>query len=120
MNSTIAELITQEQIPAIKINEEGIITHINNTFQKIYGWEKERVIGKPLFIIIPEEFHTAHDIGFSRFLNTEKPTLLGQPLPLSIRHATGGTLMAEHTIYAEKEDGKWIFGALIKPMESAT
>ncbi|MGQ3887596.1 PAS domain-containing protein [Legionella sp. CNM-1927-20] len=118
MSTKISEMIAQEDIPAISINEEGIITQINETFQKVYGWNKQSLVGKPLFIIIPEEFHTAHDIGFSRFLKTEKPTLLGKPLLLSIRHATGGTLFAEHTIYAEKKEGKWIFGALIRPTES--
>ncbi|KGP64389.1 hypothetical protein EP47_11480 [Legionella norrlandica] len=117
MATKISEMIVQEDIPAITINEEGIITQINERFQKVYGWEKQNLIGNPLFIIIPEEFHTAHDIGFSRFLKTEKPTLLGKPLALSIRHATGGTLPAEHTIYGEKNEGKWIFGALIKPMD---
>ncbi|HHT9951432.1 TPA: PAS domain S-box protein [Legionella pneumophila] len=118
MSTKISEMIAQENIPAITIDEEGIITQVNETFQKIYGWEKQSLMGKPLFIIIPEEFHTAHDIGFSRFLKTEKPTLLGKPLLLSIRHANGGTLSAEHTIYAEKKAGKWAFGALIQPMES--
>lgn len=111
-------MIAQENIPAIAIDEEGTITQVNKTFQKVYGWEKQDLVGKPLFIIIPEEFHTAHDIGFSRFLKTERPTLLGKPLTLSIRHASGGTLSAEHTIYAEKKEGKWAFGALIKPTES--
>ncbi|QDP71469.1 PAS domain S-box protein [Legionella israelensis] len=118
MFTTISEVIAQENIPAITIDEEGIITQINETFQKTYGWEKQSLVGQPLFIIIPEEFHTAHDIGFSRFLKTEKPTLLGKPLTLSIRHAAGGTMSAEHTIYAEKKEGKWTFGALVKPMES--
>ncbi|HAT4425597.1 hypothetical protein SC663_09590 [Legionella pneumophila serogroup 1] len=80
---------------------------------------KTYTLGKPLFTIIPEEFYTAHDIGFSRFIKTEKPTLLGKPLAFSIRHAADGTLSAEHTIYAEKKEGKWVFGALIRPMESA-
>ncbi|BCA97014.1 hypothetical protein TUM19329_33750 [Legionella antarctica] len=79
----------------------------------MYGWEKHSLVGNPLFMIIPEAFHTAHDIGFSRFLKTEKPTLLGKPLALSICHASGGSLSAEHTIYAEKKEGKWAFGALI-------
>lgn len=114
----ILEVIGQEVIPAIAIDEEGIITEINEIFHKVYGWEKQSLVGQPLFIIIPEEFHTAHDIGFSRFLKTEKPTLLGQPLALSIQHASGGTLLAEHTIYAEKKEDKWFFAALIKPMES--
>ncbi|HAT8252348.1 TPA: PAS domain S-box protein [Legionella pneumophila] len=118
MSIKISEMLSQEDIPAIAIDGEGIITQINEIFQKVYGWEKPNLIGKPLFIIIPEEFHAAHDIGFSRFLKTEKPTLLGKPLALSILHATGGILSAEHTIYAEKNEGKWSFGALIKPMES--
>lgn len=118
MSKKISGMITQENIPAITIDEEGVITQINGAFQKVYGWKKQNLIGKPLFIIIPEEFHTAHDIGFSRFLKTEKPTLLNTPIELSIRHANGGTLSAEHTIYAEKKEGKWVFGAFIRPMES--
>src|SRR5688500_1467521 len=109
MPTKISDMMAQDDIPAIMTDEEGIITQINKAFQRVYGWKKQSLIGKPLFIIIPEEFHTAHDIGFSRFLKTEQPTLLGKPLALSIRHATGGMLSAEHTIYAEKKEGKWAF-----------
>lgn len=84
MSTKISEIIGQENIPAITTDGEGIITKINQKFQTVYGWKKKHIIGKPLFILIPEEFHTAHDIGFSRFLKTEKPTLLTKPLVLSI------------------------------------
>ncbi|KTD23587.1 PAS domain S-box protein [Legionella lansingensis] len=113
----ISDIISQEDIPAIMADEEGIITQINDAFHKAYGWKRPQILGKPLITIIPKELHTAHDIGFSRFLNTERPTLLGKPLVLSVVLANGGNLASEHVIYAEKKHGKWTFAATIQPLE---
>lgn len=115
MPEKIAGIIAQENVPAITANEEGIITRINKAFEKVYGWKKKNLIGKPLVTIIPKDYHTAHDIGFSRFLKTEKPTLLGTPLALPVLLSNGGVVSAEHLIYAEKINDEWFFAALIEP-----
>jgi PAS domain S-box-containing protein len=111
---TISEIKKVEDIPAVIVNEEGFITYINPAFEKCFGWELSELTGKTLTVIIPENLHDAHNMGFSRFLATGKPTLLGKPLTLRSVTKEGVEFDAEHYIVAEKIDGHWIFGATVK------
>ena len=113
--NTVATIIGQEQTPAIEMDDEGFVTSINNTFEKKLGWTRQDLIGKPLTTIIPPAMRDVHAIGFSRFLSTEKPTLLNKPLQLTVQLKDGRVVKAEHIITAEKLDGRWRFAATIKP-----
>ena len=114
MSTSVLSLISQEEIPAILVNNKGFIVDINVSFEVAYGYKKDVLIGKPLTTIIPKNLQAAHHIGFSRFLNTEKPTLLTKPLQLAVQDANGMVRMAEHCIYAEKINDQWMFAATIQ------
>jgi len=113
---SIEELMSSDQIPALSTNQQGLITSVNPAFEKAYGWEVSDLIGSALTTIIPEIFHDAHNLGFSRFTADEQPTLLNQPLDLSVLTGDGNEVTAEHIIIAEKHDGEWIFAASMRPL----
>jgi len=112
---TIDSLKAETTAPVVIVDHEGTILHINQMFEKIWGWQRDELIGQPLTIIIPGNLKDAHHMGFSRFLLTGKPTILHQALELFIRKADGKEAAAEHFIIAEKINDNWVFGATIKP-----
>ena len=116
---TIDALKAESSIPVIIVNHGGIIVHINQMFEKTWGWKKDVLIGKTLTTIIPDNLKDAHHMGFSRFLLTGKPAILNQPLELKILKMDGNEEVAEHFIIAEKINGNWVFGATIKPLEES-
>jgi PAS domain S-box-containing protein len=116
---TIDALKAETRIPVIIVDHDGIIIHINQMFEKTWGWKKDVLIGKTLTTIIPVNLVDAHHMGFSRFLLTGKPTILNQALELKILKMDGKEVGAEHFIIAEKISGKWVFGASIKPLEES-
>ena len=116
---TIDQLKADTESPVIIIDETGVIIHINQTFEKTWGWQKEALIGQTLATILPETLKDAHHMGFARFLVTGKPTILNQAINLTIMKADGKEAAAEHIMIAEKIDANWIFGATIKPLEEA-
>jgi hypothetical protein len=73
------------------------------------------LIGKTLTVLIPSGLRDAHNMGMSRFLVTDRPTLLNQSLELKILTGNGTEVSATHLIVAEKSGGKWLFGARIIP-----
>ena len=81
-------------------NAFGIITFINAKFEETYLWSSSNLVGKLLMTIIPQTLHDAHNMGFSRFLTTEQPTLLGKPLQLAIIKGDGSECISEHIIPA--------------------
>lgn len=104
-------------LPVIRADQDGIITFINQEFEQAFGWAAGDIVGKTLTVIIPPHLRDAHNLGFSRFLTTGKPTLLNHPLSLQILTRDGRVLEAEHFITAENKDGQWVFAATIVPKE---
>lgn len=116
-NPRIAEMGTQESAPALLVNQEGIITALNRRFEETFGWRTEDLVGKTLTTVIPGKLRDAHHLGFSRFLLTERPNILEQPLSLTILTKDGNERLARHFIRAEKHDGQWLFAATIEAAE---
>ena len=114
---TIDQMKQEAGVPVVTGNHEGIITYVNEDFERVFGWKSQEIIGKPLTSIIPRNLHDAHHLGFSRFLMTGKPTLLNQPLKLKAVTKEGREFDAEHVILAEKHQGQWIFAATIRPLD---
>jgi len=111
---TFAEIRAKQDVPVIAANKQGLVTYINSAFEQAYGWTESDLLGEPLSTIIPKTLHDAHHAGFSRFIHTEKPTLLGKNLPLKIVTKTGQEIEAEHCIVADKVNGEWAFAATIQ------
>ncbi len=59
----------------------------------------------------------AHNFGFSRFLTTEAPRILGKRLSLPTLCKNGEIKNAEHFIIGEKKDDRWQFAATITPLD---
>ena len=97
-------------------DEDGLIVFVNEGPPGILGWRAEDLIGRPISTIIPARLRDAHHLGFSRFLLTGQPTLLGRPLRLRVLTKDGRELDAEHLIVAERAPGSWSFGASIRPI----
>ncbi|MCP4046068.1 MAG: PAS domain S-box protein [Gammaproteobacteria bacterium] len=116
MPKTIAEMREEAIIPVVIIDHHGIVTFVNPPFEAAFGWSQEELIGQPVTTIIPKEFRDAHNMGFSRFLSTGQPTLLGQPLELNISTRDGTDVAAEHFMIAERHQDEWIMGATIKTL----
>lgn len=116
MGMTLADVKRERALPAIIADERGVVAHVNRAFEDAFGWRLAEIAGKPLSVIIPEALRDAHHLGFSRFLSTGRPTLLGRPLTLLTLDKSGREFPCEHVIVAEKEDGRWTFGAILRPL----
>ena len=112
---TFSDVLTDAASPVIVLDDQGIVTSINDAFKNEYGWRDEDLLGRSVSIIIPPALRQAHHVGFSRFLSTETPTLLSKPIQLPIVCQNGQERTVEHCIVAEKLDGKWRFAATIRP-----
>lgn len=114
---TLQDLRREATALVIFADDAGAITYVNKAFEAAFGWTLKELAGKPLTVIIPRRLHDAHHLGFSRFLSTGKPTLLGRPLKLMAVDKAGREFECEHTILAELEAGRWVFGAALRVPE---
>jgi PAS domain S-box-containing protein len=116
---TIEQLRQVNDAAVVVVNQEGAITFVNGPFEDLFQWRSDQIVGKPLTTIIPVNLRDAHQLGFSRFLTTEKPSVLQTPLLLKAVSRDGRVFEAEHYIVAERIDGSWNFAATIKPVNPA-
>jgi PAS domain S-box-containing protein len=61
----------------ITINEQGIIATFNPAAQKIFGYDKNEIIGKNINIIIPDEHHNNHDQYINNYLTSGDKKIIG-------------------------------------------
>ena len=115
--NTLAEMRRETEVPVVFADRHGIITDVNAGFEACFGWSRQEIVGEPLTTIIPPNLRDAHNLGFSRFLSTMQPTLLGQPLELAAVNKAGDEFRAEHFIVAEQSGGAWQVGATIVALD---
>jgi len=54
------------------INTESIVQYVNAAVTKVFGYQPEELIGKPLDVIIPKRLQDAHHHGMKRYTETGK------------------------------------------------
>jgi len=113
---TIEELKRDSDQPVIIADNQGIVVDINTHFETIFGWQKDEILGQPLTVVLPVYFRSAHHLGFSRFSATEISTILNHPLKLKALTKDNREILSEHFIIAEKQNGSWFFGAILRPL----
>jgi PAS domain S-box-containing protein len=117
---TIDEIRCEITLPAVITNQLGFIIYTNASFEATFGWSSQAIMGQPLAVLIPMLYHDSHNLGFSRFAMTERPTILNHPLQLMAVTKDGQEILSEHFITAEQQDGQWLFGALLRPLSPCT
>ncbi|MCK6258757.1 EAL domain-containing protein [Fictibacillus sp. KIGAM418] len=98
----------------ILASSEGIIISWNQGAQHIFGFEKSEVIGQNLQMIIPERFRTAHQQGMERYLETNKPYVIGKTVELEGRRKDGCEFPIELSLAAWTEENETYFSSIIR------
>lgn len=113
---TFQQIKERQDVPVVVIDSNGLFIYVNERFCEVFGFHTIDVLGHPLSMIIPANLRDAHNMGFSRFLFSQKPTLMGKSLKLKAIDNFGNEFIAEHVIMAEKSQGHWQFAATITPL----
>ena len=79
-------------------DQQGVITLFNPAAQTIFGYSEPEVRGKPLTILMPEEYHEGHCGGFQRYLETREARIIGRTVELRGRRKTGDTFPLEMSL----------------------
>lgn len=114
---TIVQMKCKNDVPVLITDQQGFIIYVNESFGEVFGWSLDEIIGQSLNTVIPNSYQDSHNLGFARFTMTEQSRILNHPLRLMAVRKDGREIMSEHFITAEQEDGQWLFGAILRPVE---
>ncbi len=114
--NSVKEILGEVAIPVVAIDMNAMIIMVNDKFHQEYGWTRQELIGQPVTSIMPPYLRDAHQVGFSRFVATENPRILGKPVRVSVCHKNQDIIDAELFILSDKSDNQWQFAATITPL----
>ncbi|MGR3294446.1 MAG: PAS domain S-box protein [Candidatus Scalindua sp.] len=100
---------------AIVCDENGKITIWNKSAEKIFGFSKSEIIGKPVSTIIPERYIEKHQKGVDRFLESDKTGIMDKIVEFSGMKKDGVEFPLEMSLsYQKTRDGHYAFTAIIR------
>ncbi len=86
----------------------------NNGAKNIFGYEEEEVLGKPLIMLMPEQYRDAHQKGFERFYSTGESRIIGKAVELGGLRKDGAEFPLELSISTWGSGNKRYFSGIIR------
>lgn len=98
----------------IVVDSQGDIRFANAAFCAMFGYEAERVHGRPITMIIPERMRGAHTAGMANAAAGAKPGLAGKPVEVFALKSDGTEFPIEITLSMWTSEGEFWAGATIR------
>jgi PAS domain S-box-containing protein len=61
----------------------------------MFGWSDTEVVGKPLWVIVPERFRSAHEEGLARVVASGETKIIGKTVEVFGLHKSGNEFPIE-------------------------
>ncbi len=99
----------------ISMDPDGRILEFNKAAERVFGYERDKVIGRELAgLIIPPEFRERHRQGLRHYLETGEGPVLGKRLEVTALRADGSQILVELAITALRRDTSPVFTAYLR------
>jgi diguanylate cyclase (GGDEF)-like protein/PAS domain S-box-containing protein len=108
------QMLASSATAAICAGAENRILSWNTAAERLFGYSADQAVGKPLSIIIPDRLRAAHDAGLARAVQTGRARLAGHSVDILALHANGSEIPVDLSLSLWFEDGKPMFGALLR------
>jgi PAS domain S-box-containing protein len=71
------QLTESTQDAIVVADQKGRITLFNPAAERMFGYQHDEILGRPLTVLMPEEFQILHQRGFQRYLATRQGRVIG-------------------------------------------
>lgn len=111
-----ARLAIESALDAIvNIDTDGLIVEWNPAAERIFGYQRDEVLGKSLGdIIVPAVHREAHNHGLQRLQRTGESRLLGKHIEITAMHRDGSEFPVELTIVQIEEGKRHYYSAFLR------
>ncbi len=108
-------IVTESASDAIiTIDQEHTILFVNPAAEKVFGYTVDEMLGKQLFMLMPESMRGAHAAGMKRYKETNIKGIPWQGIELPALHKDGREIPIEVTFGEINREGKRLFTAVIR------
>ena len=98
----------------VSTDESGVIQFANPAAMKVFGYDPEELIGKPLTVLMPEYLRKAHENGFGRYLATGQRHLNWEGTQLTALRKNGQEFPVEVSFGELTVNGQRVFTGFIR------
>ncbi len=94
---------------------DNTIRYVNAAVTKLLGWQPAELVGQPLTILMPAAVHAQHLAGFTRYVETGEPRILGRgPVRVSASHRDGHEVEIDLALNEQLDEsgGRHVVGVL--------
>ncbi len=98
----------------ITIDERGIIENVNPSMLRIFGYEREEMIGKNVKMLMPEPIQTEHDEYLARYKTTGNKFIIGIGREVEAKRKDGTVFPIDLSISEMVLSGQRKFSGIIR------
>jgi PAS domain S-box-containing protein len=98
----------------ITINGDGAITFWNKAAEKSFGYLADEIIGRPSFLLMPEEYRDLHAKGLDSVAKGNRSKLAGQNIELVGQRKDGSTFPMELSLAEYKTGDRRFYAGIIR------
>jgi diguanylate cyclase (GGDEF)-like protein/PAS domain S-box-containing protein len=108
-------ILQTSQEAFISIDEHGLVHEWNPQAERLFGWARDEIVGRPVVqTIIPRRHRDAHLSGLARFLASDDAPMMARRLEVEGLRRDGTEVPIELSISALREGDEWRFHAFVR------
>ena len=96
------------------VDERATITLVNARAEKLFGFAREELIGRPVEMLLPRGLRKRHEAHRSEFLANPRARPMGAGLDLLARRKGGGEFLAEISLSPLQTDSGMLISASVR------
>ena len=98
----------------ITMNAQGLVESFNPAAERIFGYGKDEVLGRPLTLLMPERYRDLHQRGLERLRSGGEPRLLWKTVELHGLRRDGSEFPMELSLAAWQTGQDRLFSGVIR------
>jgi PAS domain S-box-containing protein len=99
----------------VALDEDGCVTEWNAAAERMFGWPRAAIMGRPLAdTIVPQRFRADHLAGIARLKATGEASVLGRQVELAALRRDGEEFPIELYVWQPEPFGRYRFNAFVK------
>ena len=107
--------VAQTAVDAIILaDSNGSIIFWNESASKIFGYTEQEILGKPLTILMPEQYRGSHQQGLEHIRSTGKSEYIGRINEMSGLRKTGDTFPIELSVAMWRVGKETFFSGIVR------
>ncbi len=113
VNATFRQLLEAAPDSIVVVNRDGTIVQVNSQTERLFGFSRQDLQGKPIEMLLPESFRQGHVSHRTRYFGEPTVRPMGAGLDLSGRHKDGSEFPVEISLSpTETADGMQVIASV--------